>query len=137
MTSGLAARHPPQRRGRMLCQSKVPTDTMIITATSAAIGMTRDDVAEHDAQHQQERRRRGTSRCRVRAPEAFTLIIVWPIIAQPPMPPKKPVTMLATPWPERLAGLVGVGVGDVVDELGGHQRLQQPDQRHGQRVRAR
>ena len=37
---------------------------------------------------------------RVRAPEAFTLIIVWPIIAQPPMPPKKPVTMLATPWPQ-------------------------------------
>jgi hypothetical protein len=28
------------------------------------------------------------------------LIIVWPIIAQPPMPPKKPVTMLATPWPQ-------------------------------------
>ena len=27
---------------------------------------------------------------RVRAPEAFTLITVWPIIAQPPMPPKKP-----------------------------------------------
>ena len=27
------------------------------------------------------------------------MIIVWPIIAQPPMPPKKPVTMLATPWP--------------------------------------
>ncbi|CAM5727738.1 hypothetical protein SBADM41S_10286 [Streptomyces badius] len=36
---------------------------------------------------------------RVRAPETFTLIIVWPIMAQPPMPPKKPVTMLATPWP--------------------------------------
>ncbi len=30
----------------------------------------------------------------------------------------------------RLAGLVGVGVGDVVDQLGGHQRLQQPDQGH-------
>ena len=36
---------------------------------------------------------------RVRAPEAFTLIIVWPIMAQPPMPPKKPVTTLAAPWP--------------------------------------
>lgn len=36
---------------------------------------------------------------RVRAPETRTLIIVWPIMAQPPMPPKKPVTMLATPWP--------------------------------------
>jgi hypothetical protein len=35
---------------------------------------------------------------RVRAP-LFTLIMVWPIMAQPPMPPKKPVTMLAMPWP--------------------------------------
>ena len=33
---------------------------------------------------------------RVRAP-FLTLIIVWPIIAQPPIPPKKPVTMLAMP----------------------------------------
>ena len=37
---------------------------------------------------------------RVRAPEAFTLIIVWPIMAQPPMPPKNPVMMLAAPWPQ-------------------------------------
>ena len=36
----------------------------------------------------------------MRAPDTFTLIIVWPIMAQPPMPPKKPVTMLATPWPQ-------------------------------------
>ncbi len=25
--------------------------------------------------------------------------MVWPIIAQPPMPPKAPVTTLAMPWP--------------------------------------
>ena len=30
----------------------------------------------------------------------------------------------------RLAGLVRVGVGDVVDQLGGQQGLQQPDERH-------
>ncbi len=35
----------------------------------------------------------------MRAPDTFTLIMVWPIIAQPPMPPKRPVTMLAMPWP--------------------------------------
>ena len=72
---------------------------MIMTATSAAIGISGDDVAE--------RRPRGPAGTtparkvdsRVRAPETFTLIIVWPIIAQPPMPPKKPVTMFATPWP--------------------------------------
>jgi hypothetical protein len=36
---------------------------------------------------------------RVRAPDTFVLIIVWPIMAQPPMPPKAPVTRFATPWP--------------------------------------
>ena len=35
---------------------------------------------------------------RPRPPE-FTLIMLCPIIAQPPMPPKKPVTVLATPCP--------------------------------------
>ena len=35
----------------------------------------------------------------VRAPETFTLIMVCPIMAHPPMPPKKPVTMFATPCP--------------------------------------
>ena len=33
-----------------------------------------------------------------------------------------------------LAGLVGVGVGDVVDELRGQQGLKDPDERHGERV---
>ena len=40
--------------GRTLCQSKVPTETMIITATSAAIGMLRHHVAEADDQDEQE-----------------------------------------------------------------------------------
>ena len=35
---------------------------------------------------------------RPRPPE-FTLISDWPIIAQPPMPPKKPHTTLAMPCP--------------------------------------
>ena len=29
----------------------------------------------------------------------MTLIMVWPIIAHPPIPPKRPVTMLAMPCP--------------------------------------
>ena len=33
---------------------------------------------------------------RVRPPD-FTLMRDWPIMAQPPMPPKKPVTVLASP----------------------------------------
>ena len=32
-------------------------------------------------------------------PPDFTLITDWPIMAQPAMPPMKPVAMLATPWP--------------------------------------
>ena len=39
-----------------------------------------------------------------------------------------------TPTPG-LAGLVAVGVGDVIDQLGRQQRLQQSHQRHRQRVR--
>ena len=35
---------------------------------------------------------------RVRPPD-FTLIIDWPIMAQPAMPPRKPVATLAMPWP--------------------------------------
>ena len=33
-------------------------------------------------------------------PPDFTLMSDWPIIAHPPMPPKNPVTTLATPWPQ-------------------------------------
>ena len=119
--------------GWMLCQSKVPTETMIMTATSAAIGMMATTSPNPTTRTSRKTPARNVE-MRVRAPEAFTLIIVWPIMAQPPMPPKKPVMMLAAPWPQRLAGLVGVGVGDVVDELGGQQRLEEPDQGHGQRV---
>ena len=32
-------------------------------------------------------------------PPDVTLITDWPIIAQPPMPPKKAATTLAAPWP--------------------------------------
>ena len=120
--------------GRMLCQSKVPTETMIMTATSAAIGMTATTSPRPTTRISRKTPARKVE-IRVRAPEALTLIIVWPIMAQPPMPPKKPVTMLATPWPQASRVLCGAGVGDVVDELGGHQRLQQPDEGHGQRVR--
>ena len=72
---------------------------------------------------------------RVRAPEAFTLIIVWPIMAQPPIPPKKPGDGVGDPLAPGLAGLGRVRVRDVVDDLGRHQRLHQPDEGERQRVR--
>ena len=84
--------------GRMLCQSNVATHTMIITATSAAIGMiatTSPRVTTSTSRNTPAQ----NVEMRVRAPETLTLIMVWPIIAQPPMPPRKPESMFATPWP--------------------------------------
>ncbi len=121
-------------RGWMLCQSKVPTETMIITATSAAIGISPTTSPSTTTRISRKTPARNVE-IRVRAPDTLTLIIVWPIIAQPPMPPKKPVTTLATPWPQPSRVLLRVRVGDVVDELRGHQRLQQADERHGECVR--
>ena len=72
---------------------------MIITATRAAIGMIATTSPKPTTRISRKTPARKVE-IRVRAPETFTLIIVWPIIAQPPMPPKKPVMMLAAPWPQ-------------------------------------
>ena len=84
--------------GWMLCQSKVPTETMIITATSTAIGI-RPTASPSPTTRPSRKRPAKNVEMRVRAPETLTLIIVWPIIAQPPMPPMRPLAMLAMPWP--------------------------------------
>ena len=72
---------------------------MIITATSAAIGM-RATMSPSPTTRISRNTPARNVEMRVRAPDTFTLIIVWPIMAQPPMPPKNPVTMLATPCPQ-------------------------------------
>ena len=72
---------------------------MIMTATSAAMGMTATMSPSATTSVMRNTPARNVD-SRVRAPLALTLIIVCPIIAQPPMPPKKPVTMFATPWPQ-------------------------------------
>ena len=69
---------------------------MIITATSAAIGMTATTSPRPTTRTSRNTPARNVE-IRVRAPEAFTLIIVCPIMAQPPMPPKKPVMTFAAP----------------------------------------
>ncbi len=84
--------------GATLCQSKVLTATRIITATRAAMGMRATRPPRATTSTSKNTPDRKVDR-RVRAPD-FTLIMVWPIMAQPPMPPKKPVTMFATPWPQ-------------------------------------
>ena len=85
-------------RGWIECQSKVPTETMIITATRAAIGISATTSPMPTTRTSRNVPARKVE-SRVRAPETFTLIMVWPIIAQPPMPPKKPVMTFAAPWP--------------------------------------
>ena len=76
-------------------QAKVPITTMNITPISAASGICsmsgeakRIKASRNNAADMPE--------SRVRPPD-FTLIIDWPIIAQPPMPPKNPVATLAAP----------------------------------------
>ena len=82
--------------GAMECQSKVAKETITITATRAAMGMSETTGPKMMHSTIRNAPARKVDR-RVRAPDTFTLIIVWPIMAQPPMPPKKPLTMLAMP----------------------------------------
>ncbi len=81
---------------RRLAHSKVPTATMIITPVSAAMGSNSMRLAPYMTNMS-----RATAATmplsRARAPEEI-LIRLWPSIAQPPMPEKKPERMLATPW---------------------------------------
>ena len=78
-------------------QLKVPIDTMIMTATSAAIGirLTRSPI---NTMRMSRMMPAAKVERRPRPPDC-TLITDCPIIAQPAMPPKKPATMLATPCP--------------------------------------
>ena len=83
------------RRFLIDVQLNVPIDTMIIMATNAAIGiwLTRSPSTKimnskaTPAKKQESRPR----------PPDLILMIDWPIIAQPAMPPKKPVTKFAVP----------------------------------------
>jgi len=84
-------------RLRIESQLKVPIDTMIITATRAAMGIwlthslrktTISSSTTPATRH--DRRPR---------PPDFTLITDWPIMAQPAMPPSRPEAILAMPWP--------------------------------------
>ncbi len=79
-------------------QSKVVRETITITATSAAIGIAETAGPRVRQSSSRKTPARKVER-RVRAPAVFTLTMVWPIMAQPPRPPKKPVTTLATPCP--------------------------------------
>ena len=78
-------------------QLKVPIDTMIITATRAAMGIW-DTQGPRNTTMISSTTPAIRVEKRVRPPD-FTLITDWPIMAQPAMPPKKPETILAMPCP--------------------------------------
>ena len=82
-----------------------------------------DQIGREKNEPVQEQRRGGPRQPR---PPDFTLITLCPIIAQPPMPPKKPVTVLATPW-ARHSREAALGRGHVGDHVQGQQAFDQAD----------
>ena len=80
---------------RKLDHSKVPITTINITPISAASGIC-SISAEPTRINSNKKTAALMPDSRPRPPE-LTLIMLWPSIAQPPMPPKSPVTVLATP----------------------------------------
>ena len=85
------------RRLTIELQLKVPIETMIMTATRAAIGM-RATIGPANTTMTSRTTPAVSVDRRVRPPD-FTLITDWPIIAQPAMPPSRPEAMLAMPCP--------------------------------------
>ena len=85
------------RRARSERQEKVLSETMIITAVSAATGTRlRRSCSSTSSTSRKAPATRVESR--PRAPDE-TLMTDWPIMAQPPMPPNTAELMLASPWP--------------------------------------
>ncbi|MNJ74534.1 hypothetical protein D3C77_714760 [compost metagenome] len=82
-------------RTRSEAQEKVCCATTNITPTSAASGI-RSISGERNSTNIRIITPATTPDKRPRPPE-LRLIAVWPIIAQPPMPPNTPEVMLATP----------------------------------------
>ncbi|MNT24034.1 hypothetical protein D3C72_1594830 [compost metagenome] len=84
-------------RSRMERHENVPMETMIITATRAAIGMMR--TRSSSTRMRNSRKAPATKvESRPRPPE-LTLMTDWPIMAQPPMPPMRAEAMLLVPCP--------------------------------------
>ena len=79
-----------------LLQAKVPITTINITPTKAAIGICSIRGAPKSTKHNNAMAAVAPDK-RPRPPELI-LIIDCPIIAQPPIPPKRPFKILAPPW---------------------------------------
>ena len=78
-------------------QLNVPIDTMIITATSAGMGIC-PTTGPSTASRNSRKAPATKVDSRLRPPDV-TLITDCPIIAHPPMPPTSAAATLAPPWP--------------------------------------
>src|SRR5690625_4727035 len=85
------------RRLRNEDQSKVPIDTMTMTATNDAMGIMASNGLANTTST--SRNAPATNVDKRPRPPDFTLITLCPIMAQPAMPPNRPDTKLAMPWP--------------------------------------
>src|SRR5690554_3399183 len=83
------------RRFLMEPQLKVPMETMIITATSAAMGICTSHLSSTSTMINRKMPAVSVD-SRVRPPDLM-LMIDWPIIAQPAIPPNRPEPILAIP----------------------------------------
>ena len=85
-----------RRNVRRDAHSNVPMATMIIRPVNAAMG----NCSMSGAPNKMNTRSMTAAmmpESRARAPE-LTLMRLWPIIAQPPIPLKRPLKMFAEPW---------------------------------------
>ena len=80
---------------RKLDQANVPTTTINITPTSAAIGICSIKGAANKTNTSSATA--AITPDSLPRPPLSTLMIDWPIIAQPPIPPNSPLRMLALP----------------------------------------
>ncbi|MDT4834415.1 hypothetical protein FQZ97_680510 [compost metagenome] len=85
------------RRSLTERQLNVLIDTMIMTATSAAMGICFTHGPRNTTMMSSSTPAVSDD-SRPRPPD-FTLMTDWPIMAQPGMPPRNPATMFAIPWP--------------------------------------
>ena len=127
---------PRSVAGATLCQSKVETDTRIITATSAAIGMTATTLPRPTTRISRNAPAQNVE-MRVRAPRRLHVDHRLADHRAARHAAEEAGDDVGDALAARLAVLVGAGLGDVVDELGGHQRLEQADRRERERVRER
>ena len=95
-TSTRASLRGTFRMTRKLLHSKVPITTINITPIRAASGIS--SINGEATRINNNKQSAAVMPDNLPRPPEFTLIMLWPIIAQPPIPPKKPVAVFATPW---------------------------------------